>query len=200
VIRRIYACVCSKLIDQRLPSSLCLNRPLIRGLFILMASNEQQGGLHFLPEFAGHSESELSDLFEEFDSGQFIRMHRQLDDTKKLDVEHSAETIGAKVKDLQPPYIKLATLDWPNGDVLIQIHPEASVNQRRFLAGHEFGHYGLFLYYFNTTGSTKAYFENSKTGTDKWRFEAFCDYFALRMNGFSMISEFTDWDNFPEIN
>lgn len=163
-----------------------------------MIFNEPQRSLDFQPEFAGRSESELSDLFEKVNADSFIDKHRRLDINHRLNVEQSAATIPAKVEYIVPIGRRLATFDWPNGSFVIQIDPEASPNQRRFLAGHEMGHYALFMHSFEHTGSARLAWQEL-FDQRRWRAEAFCDYFSLRMNGFSEIGLFTSWDDFPEI-
>lgn len=163
-----------------------------------MIFNEPQRSLDSQPEFAGHSESELRDLFDEVSADSFIEEHRQLDSNHRLDIEQSAATIPAKIKYIEPIGRRLATFEWPNGDFVISITPEASFNQRRFLLGHEMGHYALFMHSFEHTGSARLAWQEL-FDQRRWRAEAFCDYFSLRMNGFSEIGLFTSWDDFPEI-
>ena len=145
---------------------------------------------------------QLQEIHEEIGGNEFIDKHRRITLGGMLDIHHTLFTIPADIE--QAPRAGStahATLAVANQEFVIRLHAEVSANQARFLVGHEIGHIALILDHLAISQvELSRYFSSLRTNQElNQLYEAYCDYFALRLLGFNHAPETIDWGTLPDL-
>lgn len=144
--------------------------------------------------------SECEAIFKAINGEELITKVVIGEDQKVDPVATAHKWLATIVYEPEKNYGANSTLDAREGRWVIAEHDWSSPEQRRFLIGHEIGHMAIFIHFLDRgQPALREYFREIKASREKFKlYEAFADYFALRLMGVQDGFIDINWDTLPD--